>query len=149
MTRRPDDRDVRRPYTPARGTELAIPHEVSDEVTGVLQGEDLRIARNKRRTEERLDRVELKQDEDRELDRQRDERLVKVEVGVQQLVDWKIEEREERRLERQFRAQTEAGQVGLAKAKINSRTKIVVGVLGFLGTLAAGILSALAATGKL
>jgi hypothetical protein len=44
---------------------LAVPHEVEDKVTGVLEGEALKTARGKRDTKERLERVETKQDEDR------------------------------------------------------------------------------------
>lgn len=47
--------------------ELAAPHEIDaeQEVTGVLQGDALRAARGKRTTEERIERIETKQDEDR------------------------------------------------------------------------------------
>lgn len=69
-------RDVRIPYTPAKGTELlAVPHEVTDAVTGVLAGPALSEARAKRPTNERLERLELDKDKTHE-------RLGKIEVAV-------------------------------------------------------------------
>jgi hypothetical protein len=69
------DRDACPPKTatPPRGlevypqlhtvAELAVPHEVEDKVTGVLEGEELREERAKRPTDERIAHVEERVDD--------------------------------------------------------------------------------------
>ena len=143
----PDRRDDYGPKsaTPPRGyptgPELAVPHEVPDEITGTYEGEELRTWRGRRPTPERLTRLESFKDDMLE-------RVPRIEANVQTLVDWHREEREEKRLEKQLRAQTEAGQLGLQKVRLTSRTKIIVSVIGLLGIIAGIVGTLLAKVGS-
>lgn len=88
---RPFDRDACPPKsaTPPRGyavSELAVPHEVPDEVTGNYEGDELRSYRGRRPTPERLTRLESFKDDMLE-------RFPKVEANVEFLVDAEKERR--------------------------------------------------------
>lgn len=143
---RPFDRDACPPKsaTPPRGyavSELAVPHEVPDEVTGNYEGDELRSYRGRRPTPERLTRLESFKDDMLE-------RVPRIEANVQTLVDWHREEREEKRLEKQLRAQTDATEAGVEKVRINSRAKVIVAIVGAVTAIVTA-LGTLAATGKL
>lgn len=140
----PRDRDVLiRKDTPMRGS--AIPHEVEHEGTGVHEGDELRAIRERRPTPERIRRLEKNGDDLRDgFDEFKTEvvgRLTKVETHVEQLVEWKKEERAEQRQ----RAQTNAG---IEKVRLNNRGKIIVALIGVV-TAGISVLGTLAATGKL
>jgi hypothetical protein len=59
------DRFVRTPKTPPQGiaVQLTVPEPCDDEVTGRYEGDELRAARKKRPTDERLERLEAKADD--------------------------------------------------------------------------------------
>lgn len=133
-----DDRDnyVEKHDTPVRGIskltpeQLAAPHEVTDPVTGVLQGPALKKARSQRSTEERFEHIEDKGDKT-------DERVGKLETAFA-----RFEGKLDTALAVIVPVQKE--QHATARAGIDGRTKVLLALIGLAGTalgLGASLLS--------
>jgi hypothetical protein len=105
------DRDI---YTPKHPSPVAgVPAFVAEEATGVVQGDALKAARRKRTTEDRVERLEDKVDT-------WGDRLSRVEGTLETIADVLIPERREAHK--------------TTRARIDSRTKIILAVVGLIGT---------------
>jgi hypothetical protein len=139
----PRDRDVLvRKDTPVGG--LAVPHHVAEPGTGVVEGEALRQVRESRPPSERMAHLELRVD-----GVVADLGEIKGDIGelrgdVHGIKGMLERDLEERRAERQARLQTETNQVGLEKVRLNSRAKIILGILGVISAAIGGAITLLA-----
>lgn len=141
MARSPTAADERDRYprkTPPKGhpaAELAVPHEVADDITGTYSGEERQRMRERRETPDRVRHLETRVD-----GVVADIGEIKGDIGelrgdVHGIRDMLERDLEERRLDRQLRSQTETNQVGLEKTRLTSRTRVVVAVIGLISAV--------------
>lgn len=113
--------DLRDVYTPKHPTPSpGVPAFVAEEATGVVQGEALKDIRRKRPTDERIERLENKHDA---VDTKVDaigERVARMEGTVNAIASVIVPERREVHT--------------TARARIDSRTKVIIAVVGAVGT---------------
>jgi hypothetical protein len=120
------DRDVYVAKTPGRG----VPDFVPDEVTGQYEGEDLARMRAKRPTDKRIEKLEAKHDS---LDGKVDDignRMARMEGKLDTALSVLVPERQ----------QVHATE----RHKVDSRTKVILAIVGGIGTLVGLIVSAIA-----
>lgn len=135
-----DERDLYPRKTPPKGHPAdfsAIPHEVIERGTGVVEGDELRAVRENRPPADRLARLEAFKDDMLA-------RVPRIETNVEWLVARKKEEIEERRLAAELASRAQANQVGLETVRLNSRAKIILGIFGII-TTALGVAATLLA----
>jgi hypothetical protein len=117
-------------YTPKHPTPRAVPEFVPDEVTGQYEGEDLARMRAKRPTDKRLEKLEEKHDS---LDGKVDDignRMARMEGKLDTALSVLVPERQQVH-------QTE-------RHKVDARTKVIIAIVGGVGTLIGLIASTLA-----
>jgi hypothetical protein len=123
-----DDRRDR--YVPKHKTPTAVPAFIEEEATGRYEGEDLKRIRAKRKTDERVARLEDKHDSLAETVTE-----IRVDVGEMRAEVRTLVKHVEAALTEQH--QTE-------RVRINGRTKIIAGAIGAIGVIAGAIATALA-----
>lgn len=127
----PDERDRYPRKTPPKGHPAdfsAIPHEVTERGTGVVEGEELRAVRERRPTPQRVAHLELRVDgvvAD----------LGEIKGTVHGIKDMLERDLEERRAAREAQLQRETNSVGLEKVRLNSRARIIIAVIGLISAV--------------
>jgi uncharacterized coiled-coil protein SlyX len=123
-----DDRRDR--YVPKHPTPRGVPAFVEEEATGRYEGEDLKRIRAKRKTDERVARLEDKHDALAETVTE-----IRVDVGEMRAEVRTLVKHVEAALVEQH--QTE-------RVRINGRTQIIAGAIGAIGVIAGAIATVIA-----
>lgn len=128
-----DDYVSKHPAPATSALQLAVPHEVQDPVTGVLQGPALVEARKKRPTDERVGRLEDKHDK-------LDEKVDAIDSKVSRM-EGKLD------TALSFITHSTNQQHMTNRVRISTRGKVIIGVAGAIGVIATAVATVLAAGG--